>query len=130
VKEKEWENMVYKIDFAIATSEQIEAALCAQIEAIRLTRNLTQVQLAEGAGVTLKTIKRFEKGEGVSLNTFIRVLMALGLQSNLQNLLPDPTIRPVERVETGGRERKRARPVRAVKESSTWSWGDEEAKQK
>ncbi|HTX79197.1 MAG TPA: hypothetical protein VMC62_05990, partial [Longilinea sp.] len=65
-----------------------------------------------------------------SLNTFIRVLMALGLQNNLQGLLPDPTIRPVERVETGGRERKRARPIRPKKETSTWSWGDEGTKPK
>jgi transcriptional regulator with XRE-family HTH domain len=130
VKEKVRVAMAHQIDFSIATSEQIEAALCEQMEAIRLTRNLTQAQLAHEAGVALKTIRRFEKGEGVSLDTFIRVLMALGLQSNLQNLLPDPTIRPVERVETGGKERKRARPVRSDKEISTWSWGDETAKRK
>ena len=122
--------MAYKIDFSIATSEQIEEALCEQVENIRLTRNLTQAQLAHEASVAWMTINRLEKGRGVSLNTFIRVLMALGLQNNLQNLLPDPTIRPVERVDTGGRERKRARPVRSNKETSTWSWGDETAKRK
>jgi transcriptional regulator with XRE-family HTH domain len=122
--------MAYKIDFSIATSEQIEAALCEQLANIRLTRNMTQAQLAQEANVAMLTINRLEKGQGVSLNTFIRVLMALGLQGNLQNLLPDPTIRPIERVERGGRERKRARPVRSTKETSTWSWGDEATKQK
>jgi len=122
--------MAYQIDFSLATSEQVEAALCERIQNIRLTRNLTQAQLARNAGVSLKTIRRFEGGKGVSLNTFIRLLMALGLQNSLQNMLPDPTIRPIERVDMGGRERKRARPVRSKKETSTWSWGDEEVKPK
>jgi transcriptional regulator with XRE-family HTH domain len=94
------------------------------LERIRLARNITQVQLAELAGVSTRTITRLENGEGISLDTFIRVLMALGLQQNLSVLLPDPTVRPMERISALGRERQRARP-RSVREGSTsWSWGD------
>jgi transcriptional regulator with XRE-family HTH domain len=118
--------MAYQIDFSIATSEQIEKALCEQLEQIRLTRNITQAQLAREAGVSLKTINRMEKGMGVSLDTFIRVLMGLRIQGNLQNLLPNPDVRPIERVALAGKERKRARPARPTKEvPSSWSWGDE-----
>lgn len=117
--------MTYQIDFSIATSEQIEGALCKQLENIRLTRNWTQAQLASEAGVALKTISRLEKGQGVSMDTFIRVLMALGLQGNLHNLLPDPTIRPIERVGTIGAERKRARPTSRPRLDTPWAWGDE-----
>ena len=117
--------MPTKIDFSIATSEQIEGALCRQLESIRLTRNLTQAQLAREAGISLRTIGRLEKGLGVSLDTFIRALTALGLQTNLQTLLPDPNVRPIERVYFGGTERKRARPVQTDPEKSTWSWGDD-----
>ncbi len=117
--------MAYSIDFSIATSEQIEAALCERLENIRLTRNTTQAELAKAAGLTLRTIGRLEKGEGVSLNTFIRVLIALGVQGNLEVLLPDPTIRPVERVRRRGTERKRARPRKSKGEGATWTWGDE-----
>ena len=39
--------MLNKIDFSIATSEQIEDFLCRQLKKIRLTRNFTQAQLAE-----------------------------------------------------------------------------------
>lgn len=114
-----------RIDFSIAASEQIEEALCRQLETIRLARNITQSQLAGEAGIALRTIRRLEKGQGVSLNTFIRVLIALDLQNNLQTLLPDPTVRPIERVNIGGSERKRARPGRQKGEESTWTWGDE-----
>jgi putative transcriptional regulator len=117
--------MAFKIDFSIATSEQIEAALCERLENIRLTRNITQAQLASEAGIALKTMGRLEKGQGVSLDTFIRILIALGIQDNLQILLPDPTIRPMDRVNMRGTERKRARPIQSQGNTVSWSWGDE-----
>ncbi len=114
-----------KIDFAIATSGQIEAFLYQQLKNIRLTRNFTQAQLARESGVAIGTIRRLEDGKTVTLNTLIRVMMALDLQQNLETLLPDPTIRPMERVNRSGLERKRARPVPVDSENSTWAWGDE-----
>jgi transcriptional regulator with XRE-family HTH domain len=118
------QKMAYKIDFSVATSDQIEAALCKRLESIRLSRNITQIQLAKEAGVSLRTIGRLEKGQGVSVDTFIRILTALGIQQNLEALLPDPTVRPVERVGIGGGERKRARPDLHGDERAMWSWGD------
>ena len=117
--------MSYNIDFSVATSDQIEAALCKRLENIRLSRNITQHQLAEEAGVSTRTIRRLEKGQGVSLDTFIRVLSALRIQPSLENLLPDPTVRPIERVGLRTGERKRARPVPVSQECPAWSWGDE-----
>ncbi len=118
--------MNQKIDFSIATSGQIEKSLCAQLVQIRLTRNITQAQLAEEAGVSLKTIARMEKGAGVTLDTFIRILMAFQLQGNLRGLLPNPAVRPVERVARTGKERRRARPARPGGEPpASWAWGDE-----
>jgi putative transcriptional regulator len=118
--------MPYKIDFSLATSGQIEAALCKCLESIRLSRNITQAQLAEEAGVSPRTIGRLEKGQGVSMDTFIRIMMALNIQQNLEALMPDPTVRPIERVGIGAGERKRARPAKSIDELPTWSWGDGE----
>jgi len=115
--------MQYKIDFHTASSEQIEAALCDRLEQIRLSRNITQQKLADEAGVSLRTIVRLVQGEGVSMDTFIRVLIALGIQDNLETLLPDPSVRPVERVGLG-KERKRARPRPADEKPAQWAWGD------
>jgi putative transcriptional regulator len=122
--------MSNKIEFSIATSEQIEGSLCMQLLNIRLARNITQAQLAKESGISRRTIERLEKGQGVSLDTFIRVLIALRLQNNLRTLLPDPTVRPIERVNTGGAERKRARPIQSNNEDTTWSWGDESSHKK
>ena len=116
--------MSYNIEFSVATSDQIEAALCKRLESIRLSRNITQAQLAEEAGVSTRTIGRLEKGQGVSVDTFIRIMMAFGIQQNLEALLPDPTVRPIERVGIGAGERKRARPIQSSEERPAWSWGD------
>ena len=118
--------MTYNIEFSVATSDQIEVALCKRLESIRLSRNITQAQLAGEAGVSPRTIGRLEKGQGVSMDTFIRIMMALSIQQSLEALLPDPAVRPVERVGRNGGERKRARPVKYSNERPAWSWGDGE----
>lgn len=111
------------INFLFATSNQIEKHLGKQIKDNRLLLNTTQVELAKESRISTKTLQRLEKGEGVSLDTFIRVLQALRLQENLKILLPDASIRPVERVRFKGKERQRARPSKRQKKDSTWKWG-------
>ena len=120
--------MAYNIDFSLATSSQIEGALCGRLENIRLSRNITQAHLAEEAGVSVRTIGRMEKGEGVSMDTFIRVMIALSIQGNLEALMPDPNVRPIERVGASAGERQRARPAASSLDHSAWSWGDGEGK--
>lgn len=113
------------VDFSVANSETISAVLGGQIKNIRLARNISQAQLAKEAGVTTLTIGRLEKGLGTTLDTFIRVLIALGIQQNLARLLPDPTIRPMERISESGGERQRARPGKAHPQGAHWTWGED-----
>jgi len=113
-------------DFSIANNETILVYLGSQIRNIRLARNISQAQLAEEAGVTTLTINRLEKGLGTTLDTFIRVLIALGIQQNLTKLLPDPTIRPMERISESGTERQRARPRKTNPQLTGWAWGEDQ----
>jgi transcriptional regulator with XRE-family HTH domain len=115
--------MAQSIAYESAPLESIEADLGKRLEQIRLSRNIPQAQLAEEAGVSRRTITRLENGQGVSLDTLIRVLRALGLADRLAALLPDPSVRPIERVRLKGRERQRARPKRG-RTSDDWTWGD------
>jgi transcriptional regulator with XRE-family HTH domain len=93
---------------------------------IRLSRNLTQASLAEEAGASVRSIKRLEAGENTSLDTLIRVLGALNLGDRLPNALPDPDVRPIERVKREGHERQRARQRKAVPKATDWAWGEED----
>ena len=113
--------MAHKVDYSVSTPETIEAALGQQLEKLRLSRNISQAQLASDAGVSRRTITRLANGEGISMDTFIRVLQALGLANRLATLLPDPAARPVERVRLGGRERQRAR-ASSKSDPATWQW--------
>jgi len=117
--------MKYEIDFYLSTSRQLEMALCKRIENIRLSRNITQQMLANESGISERTLRRLETGKGVSLDTFIRVLMALNLQGRLVELLPDQEIRPMERIEKNKTERKRARPKKKKETDITWSWSED-----
>jgi transcriptional regulator with XRE-family HTH domain len=121
--------MTNSLDYSLASSEQIKADLCLRLEQIRLTRNITQARLADQAGLSIRTIRNLESGQGVSLDTFIRVLIALGIQQNLQVLLPDPRVRPIERVMLGGKERLRASSKRSEQTETQWIWGDEKEDQ-
>lgn len=97
-----------------------------RIASLRLLRNLTQSQLAESADVSRSTIRRLEAGEAVTLETYIRVVEALGTGVDLEAMLPDPSVRPVDRVRLQGQERQRARPDESEpKKASEWAWGEE-----
>lgn len=120
--------MAQKIDFATASSEAIIKSLCQRLEEIRLSRNVSQAGLAEEAGVSRTTMTRIAIGKPISLDSFVRVMQALGLTDHFAALLPDPGVRPVDRLRFGGKERRRARPrldSNGVAIRTKWVWGDE-----
>jgi len=116
--------MTHKVHFATASSEAIINALGRRLDEIRLSRNISQARLAEEAGVSRSTLTRLADGQPVSLDSFVRVMQALRLTDQLAALLPDPAVRPVDRVRLKGTERQRASGKR--RESSEWTWGEEE----
>lgn len=118
--------MAQRLDFEVAQSRGIAAELGRRLNELRLAQDLTQQQLATRAGVSRRTIVKLADDGGVSLDSFIRVMQALGLAGHLAALLPDPQIRPVEQVRLG-RRRRRASGSGGVAEPADWHWGDQEA---
>ncbi len=122
--------MTQKLEFSLVNSEDIENALCDRLEDVRLSRNISQNDLAEEAGISRSTITRLAThGKGISLDSFIRVMQALQLTSHLEALLPDPTVRPVERVKFKGVERQRAR-AKKKNNHPDWTWETMETTEK
>lgn len=110
-----------------ATIKASLRALGARVAKLRLSRNMPQASLAQEAGTSVSSVRRLEAGENTSLDTFMRVLGVLGLEQRLLESLPDPAVRPVERVQHGGRERQRARaPSDGVSRATDWAWGEED----
>ncbi|MFG5381894.1 helix-turn-helix domain-containing protein [Yoonia sp. R2-816] len=104
-----------------------EQVLGQRIERLRLSRNITQADLAEQAGIGIRTLRRLEAGNGGTLDTFFRILSALKLDGNVELLIPDPAIRPIERVRMKGSERKRASSSQVrSKNKQPWRWGSKQ----
>ncbi len=95
-----------------------------RIARYRLNRNLTQEALAREAGVSLATLQRMEAGHSTQTASLVRVLGALELLGNIDALIPEPPLSPLQQVKLAGKKRRRARPTQKQK-PSPWTWGDD-----
>lgn len=96
----------------------------------RLNKNLTQEELAKQAGIGSATLKRIEHGStSTQLVNFINVLRALGLDQNLELLVPDVPPSPVQLANIQKKNlRQRARKKRKPSidtDTPTWTWSDD-----
>ena len=107
------------------TAPGLQAEIGRRVAKLRLARNVTQQTLAREAGVGLRTLRRLEGGQSTSLDTFLRVVIALGCGDDLVAALPAYDIRPIERADGRGAERRRARPRSQDSRTAPWTWGDE-----
>jgi len=77
----------------------------------RIKKNMTQQQLAENAGISLFTVAQIEKGKAVSMAMWLPLLRTLRLLDNLEMLLPEIAISPVELLKMNSiKKQKRIRP--------------------
>jgi transcriptional regulator with XRE-family HTH domain len=98
-----------------------------RIARYRLNGNWTQAALAREAGVSKRTLHRLEHGDSIQASNLIRILRALHLLENLEALVPEPTISPIQQVRLLGKLRQRASsPSGESKRKGPWSWGGNE----
>ncbi len=111
---------------SMMTDEALLRLLGERLSDVRLARNLTQQQLAEQAGLGLRTVQRLELGAtATQLSGFIRVCRALGLVENLEAFIPQPAVSPMAQLKQAGRKRQRATGKKAaVRAPEKWTWGD------
>ncbi len=109
------------------TDETVLGLIGERCAGLRLAHNLTQQQLAEQAGLGVRTVQRLESGEAATqLSGFIRVCRVLGLVEQLETFLPEPAVSPMEQLKLQGQKRQRATGRKAATEKpKSWMWGDE-----
>ena len=84
--------------------------LAEDLTAWRKLRGLTQAQLADRSGISRATLARLESGDGgITLESLLRVLRALGILDNLTKAL-DPYESDVGRLRSGEELPQRVRP--------------------
>ena len=96
----------------ILSDTEIEKRIGEKFRSLRLRQNETQVRMAEESQLSLSTIKKIEKGEMASFDSFIRMLRITGKLDVLTPLLEDEGLSPTEYYELSllakKKERKRA----------------------
>ena len=80
-----------------------------RIRDYRMRMEMTQSELAERSGVSMGTIVRLERGETVSVLLFISILRTLGVLENLETLLPELGISPMQLRRMQGKTVQRVR---------------------
>jgi putative transcriptional regulator len=93
----------------------------------RLNQDKTQAVLSEEAGVSNRTLLRAENGHSIQSSNLIRILRALKLLENINALIPEPVVSPLQQLKLQGKKRQRASSKSVeTKQKTTWAWSDEE----
>ena len=83
------------------TPNDIAHELVEKIKQHRKKLKISQAQLASKSGVSLGSIKRFESRYEISLNSFIKILIALNLEQDLENLFTQKDYNSIDEVING-----------------------------
>ena len=99
------------IDLKLLSHQELRLELARRLKLQRLALKIKQTDLAGRAGVAEGTIKNLEAKGQSSLETFVRVIMALGLTKELESLfvLKIQSIAEFERANEGQNLSRRVR---------------------
>lgn len=94
-----------------------------RIRQYRITRDLTQTELANLCGISLSTETRIENGEDTKFSNIIKIMNALNISENLDVLIPEqkPDLKAIFEQKA---PRQRA-SCRRKKYASDWIWGED-----
>ncbi len=94
-----------------------------RVKQYRISMGMSQRDLEEASGVSMRSISRLEQGASVQMESMIKILTALRLSENLELLIPDQTKRPSYYL---NQEKPKQRVHKKESNKATFKWGDEE----
>ena len=109
----------------LASDAQVLTELGRRLGESRIDVPLTQAELAQRAGVSLRTVVNLESGKDVRTSSLLRVLRALGLLAGIEALVPEVSARPSEIARLQHRRKRAPSPAKRQEADRTWKWGDE-----
>ena len=97
-------------NLSLMTDKEILAILSAKAKSLRLQKNLRQSDLARKSGLSLPTIRVFEKTGLISFANLIKITRALGVIETLCALFPPLPMMDIEQmIAAEHNQKKRAR---------------------
>lgn len=93
------------------TNQDMMLHLAKRVKEYRLAARISQKEMAEKSGVGQATISHFEQGvnPNMTLNNFISLLRAVGMEQRIMELLPELPMHPMALKEINKRIPKRVR---------------------
>ena len=86
------------MEYIFDTPSDVAIRLANKIKSIRKRRKITQKQLAGRSNVSYATLRKFEATGQISLESFIKLVMELGLKDELDNLFYSPVYNSIDEV--------------------------------
>lgn len=72
--------------FDLISPHDLMLATARRAREVRLKKNITQQELAEKAGISAGTVKRFEKEGEIQFNHLLRIALVLGCLEDFSNI--------------------------------------------
>ena len=86
------------MDFLWDTPTDVSLRLAERLKQIRKRKKITQKQLAARSNVSYATLRKFEKTGQISLVSFIKLAMELGVINEVNGLFTKPVYTSIEEV--------------------------------
>lgn len=80
-----------------------------RIRRYRIQLGIKQKDLAAKAAVSSDVVSSLENGRSIATASLVRILRALGLREALIEMLPAPTVSPLDLQKLEGKQRQRVR---------------------
>lgn len=83
---------------SLKTIEELSKEVALKLRHIRKARKITQSELAVRSNVSLSSIKRWEEDGEISFHSFIKIVRALDLEGEIENLFTKNIYRNIDEV--------------------------------
>ena len=94
------------------TPEEVASELAEKTRQLRLSRTWKQSTLAERAGISLASLRRFEQTGQISLKSLLRLFFAFGRLDDLDTLLQPPQAGSIRELEAKSSKSQKQRGTR------------------
>lgn len=103
----------------LSSNSEILSEIGIRIKDNRINQGLTQKDLSDKTGLSLKTISNMENGKDFGFDSFLRVLKVLNIVENIEYIINEQKIRPNDTIPY---DRKR---YRKKDEGNSFVWGED-----
>ncbi len=86
------------------TPSDVTKRLAERMKGIRKRKKISQKQMAARSNVSYATLRKFEQTGQISLESFVKIAMELGVVGEINSLFTEPVYTSIEEVVNAGKQ--------------------------